>query len=131
MKRLKTLLAMMMMFAMVFTMPMGSIAAANDNTFYWATFSDPIDFNPCLAKDSASSDINQFLFSGLFTRDWNSKIIPDLAAAMPTISKDNKTLTIPLRKDVKWHDGKPFTSADVKFSIEFMLNKQNKLAKIR
>lgn len=124
MKRLKTLLAMMMMFAMVFTMPMGSIAAANDNTFYWATFSDPIDFNPCLAKDSASSDINQFLFSGLFTRDWNSKIIPDLAAAMPTISKDNKTLTIPLRKDVKWHDGKPFTSADVKFSIEFMLNKQ-------
>lgn len=50
MKHLKTLLAMMMMFAMVFTMPMGSIAAANDNTFYWATFSDPIDFNPCLAK---------------------------------------------------------------------------------
>lgn len=123
MKRFKSALALLVMFAMIFTTPMGSFAASSDPTFTWATFSDPIDFNPCLSSDSASSDITQFLFEGLYTRDWNAKIIPNMATALPKVSSDNKTLTIPLRKDIKWHDGKPFTSADVKFSIEFMLNK--------
>lgn len=132
MKRARTAISIIMMLMMLVTIPMGSFAAStssNAGTFYWATFSDPIDFNPCLAKDSASSDINQFLFNGLYTRDWNAKIIPDMASAMPKISADNKTLTIPLRKDIKWHDGKPFTSADVKFSIEFMLNKKTNSAR--
>ncbi len=125
MKSLRTILSLTLMFALVFTaMPMGSFAAQDPNTITWATFSDPIDFNPTLAKDSASTDVLGMVFDGLYTRDWNAKIIPSMAAAMPKISADNKTLTIPLRKDVKWHDGKPFTSADVKFSIEFMLNKQ-------
>ncbi|MET3794223.1 ABC transporter substrate-binding protein [Aquamicrobium terrae] len=35
-----------------------------------------------------------------------------------SVSPDHKTVTFKLRPDVKWHDGKPFTSADVKFSIE-------------
>lgn len=130
MKRFKSALAILVMFAMIFTTPMGSFAATSDSTFTWATFSDPIDFNPCISKDSASSDINQFLFEGLFTRDWKSNIIPNIASAMPKISADNKTLTIPLRKDVKWHDGKPLTSADVKFSIEFMLNKKTNSPRI-
>jgi len=34
-------------------------------------------------------------------------------------SADGKVHTITLRNDVKWHDGKPLTSADVKFSFEF------------
>lgn len=127
MKKLKKAISVVMMGMMLFTMQMGSFAgttSSNDGTFFWATFSDPIDFNPCLSKDSASSDINQFLFDGLYTRDWNSKIIPSMASAMPKVSADNKTITIPLKKNIKWHDGKPFTSADVKFSIEFMLNKK-------
>ena len=125
MKRFKSLVAIFMAAAMLITTPMGSYASttAADQTLTWATFSDPIDFNPALSKDSASSDITQFIFRGLYVRDWNSKFVPDLASAMPKVSADSKTITIALRKDVKWHDGKPFTSADVKFSYEFILNK--------
>lgn len=42
---------------------------------------------------------------------------PGLAESW-TVSKDHKTYTFKLRGGVTWHDGKPFTSADVKFSIE-------------
>lgn len=126
MKSLRNILSLMLVFALVFTaMPMGTFAAQDPDTIKWATFSDPIDFSPVLAQDSASSDINGMMFDALYTRDWNAKIIPQMASAMPKISADNKTLTIPLRKDIKWHDGKPFTSADVKFSFEFILNKKS------
>jgi peptide/nickel transport system substrate-binding protein len=40
-------------------------------------------------------------------------IVPDLATGW-SWSEDGRELTFPLRPDVKWHDGKPFTAADVK-----------------
>ena len=42
---------------------------------------------------------------------------PGLAESW-TVSPDNMTYSFKLRQGVKWHDGMPFTSADVKFSIE-------------
>ncbi len=42
-----------------------------------------------------------------------TKIVPDVAAAMPEISADKLTYTIKLRADVKFHDGTPMTSEDV------------------
>jgi peptide/nickel transport system substrate-binding protein len=42
-----------------------------------------------------------------------ASIVPDLATEWHW-SEDGKDLTFPLRRGVKWHDGKPFTAADVK-----------------
>ena len=49
-------------------------------------------------------------------------IIPDLATSW-SWSEDGKELTFPLREGVRWHDGKPFTAADVKCTWDLLLGK--------
>lgn len=63
-------------------------------------------------------------YSGLLQYSWEkpAEIIPDLAEKWE-LSPDGLTYTFHLRKDVKWHDGKPFTSADVPLSIKRMQEK--------
>ncbi|WP_168711378.1 ABC transporter substrate-binding protein [Streptomyces sp. RKND-216] len=43
---------------------------------------------------------------------------PDLAKGLAEVSDDGKTYTYTLKDDVKWQDGKPVTSMDVKYGIE-------------
>src|SRR5919109_1641030 len=47
-------------------------------------------------------------------------IVPDLATKWQW-SEDGKELTFPLRQGVKWHDGKPFTAADVKCTWDLLM----------
>src|ERR1700746_2551340 len=49
-------------------------------------------------------------------------IVPDLAESWAW-SGDNKTLTFKLHQGVTWHDGKPFTSADVKCTFDMLMGK--------
>jgi peptide/nickel transport system substrate-binding protein len=49
-------------------------------------------------------------------------IVPELAESWAW-SADNKTLTFKLRQGVTWHDGKPFTSADVKCTFDMLMGK--------
>jgi peptide/nickel transport system substrate-binding protein len=57
----------------------------------------------------------------LFTTDQDSNFVPCLADSYETT--DNKVWTFHLNQSATWHDGVPFTSADVKFTIEYMLEK--------
>ena len=56
------------------------------------------------------------------------RIVPDLATEW-TWGNDGKDLTFKLREGVKWHDGKPFTSADVKCTWDMLTAKDSKLRK--
>ena len=49
-------------------------------------------------------------------------IVPDLATSWKW-SEDGKTLTFALQKGVTWHDGKPFTAADVKCTWDLLAGK--------
>src|SRR5437762_4638796 len=49
---------------------------------------------------------------------------PDLATGW-SWSEDGKELTFPLRQGVKWHDGKPFTAADVKCTWDLLMGTGN------
>ena len=62
------------------------------------------------------------IYDGLFDYDNNGKMVPVLAESYD-VSADGKTVTFKLRKGVTWHDGKPFTSEDVQFTIMDVLKK--------
>jgi len=91
------------------------------DTFIEASIGDASTLLPVLASDSASSSINSLIYNGLIRYSKNLEIEGELAESWE-ISEDNKTMTFYLRKDVQWHDGKPFTSADVKFTYELYID---------
>ncbi|MFT4191318.1 MAG: ABC transporter substrate-binding protein [Comamonas sp.] len=57
------------------------------------------------------------VLEGLVSYDLDLKPVPALATSWSTAA-DGKTLTFKLRQGVKWHDGQPFTSADVAWTLE-------------
>ncbi len=91
------------------------------DTFIEASIGDASTLLPVLASDSASSEINGLVYNGLIRYDKDLKIEGELAESWD-ISADNLTLTFHLRKGVKWHDGAPFTSADVKFNYDLYID---------
>jgi peptide/nickel transport system substrate-binding protein len=77
--------------------------------------------NPILPDNSASADAARLVFSGLTRFDASGKLRPDLATSWQ-VSADGKTYTFKLRPDVRWHDGVPFTSQDVAFTVVAIQN---------
>src|SRR5690349_21839210 len=68
--------------------------------------------------DNNSIWIIEQITQPLFTVTANGKGVQPLLATSYTISKDGKTYTIKLRQGVKFSNGTPMTSADVKFTLE-------------
>jgi len=89
-------------------------------TFILAYPGDPISFNPDAKIDDFGYSIEQSLYNKLVTLDADYKVIPDLAKSWK-VSDDGLTYTFELNRGVKWHDGKPFTSADVKWTLEAII----------
>ncbi len=71
-------------------------------------------------------DIHSCIIEGLTTTDENMNTIPLLAEVVPSIDNGlvqlrpdgGMDVTWKLRPGIKWHDGHPFTSADVKFTVD-------------
>jgi peptide/nickel transport system substrate-binding protein len=82
--------------------------------------SNPSRINPILANDSASSEIADWLFNGLFKYDKEGQIVPDLALSYKFIN--DTTLQIKLKQNVLWHDGQKFTANDVIFTYNQIQN---------
>jgi peptide/nickel transport system substrate-binding protein len=62
--------------------------------------------------------MHQNVLEGLMGFSETGKVIPALAAQLPSISKDRLEYTIKLRKNVKFHDGSAFSSSDVKANFD-------------
>ena len=87
------------------------------DTFIEASIGDASTLLPVLASDSASSGINNLVYNGLLRYDKNLIVEGELAEYWE-VSADNLEITFHLRKGVKWHDGTPFTAADVLFNYQ-------------
>ncbi len=91
----------------------------------FATISEPLTFNLALSNDAGSSGVLGYLFEGLTDISWLSgEPQPNLAESWD-VSADGLTWTFYLRRDVRWHDGEPFTADDVEFTFnEIIYNEE-------
>jgi peptide/nickel transport system substrate-binding protein len=99
----------------------GQVAVAiPGGTYSEAAVGTVTTLNPLLPESATASDINRLIFSGLTRYNSRRQLVPDLATW--DVSSDGKLYTFHLRHDVKWHDGVPFTSADVVFTLAAIQN---------
>ncbi|MEP7200017.1 MAG: ABC transporter substrate-binding protein [Chloroflexota bacterium] len=102
--------------------PTAATGARRGGTIVVGVTADPGQFNTGITTAGGTHAVADSLYNGLL--QFNDKLDPQPSLAESwTISPDGKAYTFNLAKGVQWHDGKPFTSADVKFTFEEILLK--------
>ncbi|TMC37943.1 MAG: peptide ABC transporter substrate-binding protein [Chloroflexi bacterium] len=98
--------------------PVGSspTALAGDQTLRFPIQQDLSTLDPAMIDNATEAAIGQNLFDGLLKFDANLNVVPDIAAAMPSISSDGLTYTFKLREDVKFSNADRVTAKDVLYS---------------
>ena len=84
-------------------------------------WSDPPTLDPHLTSDTTSAGLVVEIFSGLVAINTDLELVPDMAERWE-VSPDGLVYTFYLRPTAKFHDGKPVTADDFKWSIERALN---------
>ncbi|MFN8495608.1 MAG: peptide ABC transporter substrate-binding protein [Caldilineaceae bacterium] len=89
----------------------------------------PTILNPHLASGGKDTDASRAVYEPLASFDADGKLVPFLAAEIPSrengqVAADGKSVTWKLKPNVKWSDGEPFTAADVKFTYDYIINKE-------
>ncbi len=97
-----------------------SISPSQGGAAIIAIGADPGHLNPGISTGSHVHTVADSIYNGLVALDQNLNPLPDLAQNWE-ISDDGKVYTFSLIPGVLWHDGQPFTSADVKFTFEEVL----------
>ena len=87
---------------------------------------EPTVFDPRKPHIEVDDGIHGALYSPLWQVSPTGEMLPRLALEVPSttnggLSADGLTWSIKLRQGVKWHDGTPFTSEDVAFTIRSIL----------
>jgi len=79
---------------------------------------------PHFASGTKDQEGSRIFYEPLGAWDADGNLIPILAAEVPSlanggVSRDGKSITWKLKKNVQWHDGKPFTADDVVFTAAY------------
>lgn len=89
------------------------------------TYAEPVlpdTYDPITTSDNETSlRLSELLFESLVFIDYKGEVKGRLAEKW-NVFNGNRRITFYLRKDVKWHDGKPFTAKDVKFTYDVIAN---------
>lgn len=92
-------------------------------TYVEALPESPHNLNPVLSTNDADRDLSHLIFSSLIKYNESGELVPDLISSY-IVSKDKKKYTFKLKSGVTWHDGEPFSSDDVVFTINAVQNSE-------
>jgi len=73
---------------------------------------DPTSMSPTIANDSVSIAVQAAVYRGLLYYDKDLNLVPALAAALPEVSADGKTITTKIKDGLKYSDGNPIVAGD-------------------
>lgn len=93
-------------------------ALKSGGTLTIALDADPDALDPTLARTFVGRMVFLDMCEKLYDLNAKLQIVPQLAASLPTFSADKKTVTIKLRKGIKFNDGTTFDAAAVKKSLD-------------
>jgi peptide/nickel transport system substrate-binding protein len=89
---------------------------ADAKTLRWTSQGDVLTFDPMAQNESLNNTFNDYVYEGLVR--YNRQFVPEPALATSWTKLDPLTWRFALRRNVKFHDGSPFTADDVVFSFE-------------
>lgn len=92
----------------------------SEDTLIVVSSGDPVNFHPDFKSDDNAWGPNQNIFNRLIKLNAYDQVIPDLAETWEW-NDDSTQVTFHLHEGVKWHDGEPFTSADVKWTYDTLI----------
>ncbi len=95
-------------------------APTNGGTYAEAVKGPITTLNPLYATTPAEVAAGRLLFSSLYQLDASGNVKGDIATSMT--NEADKTFTVSLRKDVRWHDRLPLNADDVIFTVNLMKN---------
>lgn len=130
-----TLLAVLFLFtanpASAAPAALGNLKAPKGGTFILNLTSEPTTINPITSTDLPAQQVQSFIIEGLMNRNEDTYDFDPGIAESYKITEDGKVFTFKLRDGVTWHDGKPFTAEDVKFSFDVIFNDKYPTAHMR
>ncbi len=101
--------------------------AADPNTLTMIIESSPTNLDPRVGQDAQSERIAGLIFDNLLTRDEHLNAAPGIATSWDI--PNPLTYIFHLRSGVKFHDGNPLTSRDVKWSFDSLMQGKVRSAK--
>lgn len=114
-----------------FVHPAAIAGPAQEVVLVYPRLNEAKTLSPNIQADSGGYTVNGNIFSALVTLDWGlatgTTAYGDLAERWEA-DATGQVYTFTLRKGAKWHDGKPLTSADVKYTYETVIAKNYPLA---
>jgi peptide/nickel transport system substrate-binding protein len=92
-----------------------------DNRLVVALESAPINLDPRVGTDQASSRVFEVMLNGLVTKDTRGNLLPDLAESWEILDGGER-YRFHLRPGVRFHDGRELSSADVIWTFQSILD---------
>lgn len=86
---------------------------------------DSVTLSP-YASASPDAEVISHVAETLYQLTPEGRIEPLLAERLPQVSPDGRSMTIRLRRGIRFHDGTPFDAAAVKWNFDFILNPENR-----
>ncbi|MDB5819214.1 MAG: transporter substrate-binding protein, partial [Rhizobacter sp.] len=114
----RTLVTAMLAATVLVMAPLGASAQNNKNAIVIGVTLEPPGLDPTAGAASAISEVTLYNIYETLTKVNSQGVAGPLLATSWTVSPDQKTYTFKLATGVKFHNGEPFSSANVKAAFE-------------